>query len=244
MPASSPPTTTTFWPASTGGRQAVEQLPGGSASASVGLQRARLEGAHTGCDEHVRATKGARWWWPTSKRAIGALLHHWSPAGRSVASVAPKGSDLLQQAVDQFTPGAHGHPGCRRSACRGRARCTGRRAQAARRPPRPCDLEQAQLEHLEQADRPGADDQRVGLDHGRVMGAAWLPQPAAGASAPGMLGQRISSDSLSLRSFQSSASGSGALRLVMLGQFLARSALSLMKATAGRRARLPRAGWR
>jgi len=77
------------------------------------------------------------------------------------------------------------------------------------------DLEQAELKGLEQPDRAGADDQRVGLD-GR-----------------GERAQRTSSPILSVLSFHSSASGSAGLRFVMLFQpsAWASSALSLMKAS-------------
>jgi hypothetical protein len=82
------------------------------------------------------------------------------------------------------------------------------------------DFEQAQLKGLEQPDRAGADDQRVGFD----------------GAGPGV--QRTSSPTLSVLSFHSSASGSAGLRLVMLFQPSARasSALILMKAiwSAGR----------
>ena len=58
---------------------------------------------------------------------------------------------------------------------------------------------QSELKGLEEPDRPGTHDDGVGLDHGCVN-------------------QRCNSASLPVRSFQSSASGIGALRLVMLGQ--------------------------
>src|SRR5205085_1249461 len=76
------------------------------------------------------------------------------------------------------------------------------------------DLQQAQLEHLEEADRAGPDDDGVGFDHQS-------------------LASRINSASLPDLSFHSSASGGAGLRLVMLFQPGARdsSALSLMNCT-------------
>jgi hypothetical protein len=75
------------------------------------------------------------------------------------------------------------------------------------------DLEQAEFEHLEQADGAGTDDDGVGLDRalvglGGLDHVAWRKFHA----------QRINSDSLPVRSFHSSASGCGSLRLVMLFQ--------------------------
>src|SRR5690606_2607120 len=67
---------------------------------------------------------------------------------------------------------------------------------------------QPQLEDLEEADRAGADDDGVRVDHSAAQRMRWSSLPVLSA--------------------HSSASGSGALRLVMLGQFLARSALSWM----------------
>ncbi len=97
------------------------------------------------------------------------------------------------------------------------------------------DLQQAEFEHLEQADRAGTDDDRVGFDPigafasarscGCRRGAVRLGRGAARFACHG---QRISSDSLPRRSFQSSASVSGLLRFVMLGQRGASSALSLI----------------
>src|SRR5687768_8729074 len=74
------------------------------------------------------------------------------------------------------------------------------------------DFEQAELKGLEQPDRTGADDERVGFDGGRAFGV-----------------QRTSSPILSVLSFHSSASGRAGLRLVMLFQpsASASSALSL-----------------
>src|SRR5262249_13140352 len=84
------------------------------------------------------------------------------------------------------------------------------------------DLEQPQLEHLEQAHRAGADDDGIGFDD--------APRSARGRFGSGLLDRahRFSSPSLPVRSFQSSASGSAALRLVMLGHPFANSALSLI----------------
>jgi hypothetical protein len=66
------------------------------------------------------------------------------------------------------------------------------------------------------------------------MGPSWLRAVSATSAlawVPWRSAQRISWSSLSLRSFHSSASGSAALRLVMLGHLRDRSALSLMKAS-------------
>jgi hypothetical protein len=125
-----------------------------------------------------------------------------------------EGLDLFEQVVDQFLTGADRN---RRNVVDGFVGAQLGRLAAGEGQ---CvdhvglDLQQAQLEHLKQADRAGADDNRIGFN-GTVVGHA---------------AQRSSSGSLPVRSFQSSASGSGALRLVMLFQpgNTARSALSLV----------------
>jgi len=70
--------------------------------------------------------------------------------------------------------------------------------------------QQAQFEHLKQADRTGADDQRIGFNGDGVIGHV-------DAAIAGVV-QRSNSESLPVLSFQASASGKGDLRLVMLGQ--------------------------
>ena len=96
------------------------------------------------------------------------------------------------------------------------------------------DLQQAKLEHLKQADRPGADDHGIGLYRSAVfMGIGgvdhFLVQLRFHGAIIGAV-QRTSSFSLSVLSFHSSASAGGTLRLVMLFQVgsLASSALSLV----------------
>ena len=118
------------------------------------------------------------------------------------------------------------------------------------------DFQQAQLEHLPQAHRAGADHHGVGVDgrgggagahdagaHARPVGfkfnsclrpprLGWRPispQKQARAGRPAKAAaQRLSSGSLPVLSFHSSASGSGSLRLVMVFQFGSRASSALM----------------
>ena len=81
--------------------------------------------------------------------------------------------------------------------------------------------QQAQFEHLKQADRTGADDQRIGFNGDGVIGHV-------DAAIAGVV-QRSNSESVPVLSFQASASGKGALRFVMLGHPICdNSALSLV----------------
>src|SRR3990167_6178852 len=200
--------------------QAVEELSAEVALNPIHLQQARLEGTHTTGDEHAAGDEGLT--------GTGVQLETTIIARRQgrhlLAEVKTwgEGYDLPQQPIDQFTPGAHLHRGDvvdRLVGVQLYALTAGHRQRIHHLG---VDALHAEPEDLEQAHRAGADDQRVTFD-GAGGVCAWR-----GARH---VRQRINSESLSLRSFQSSASGNGALRLVMLGQPLARSALSLMKAS-------------
>ena len=158
---------------------------------------------------------------------------------------------LLQQSLDQFAAGAYRQ--CRNVvdrlgrvelgtlSTRYRQHIDDMAAQAL----------QTELEDLEQPHRPGADHQGIGFDRssrsataarsggggGQGLGVLRQRQSSrlisTGITRPPstrmvQAGLRISSPSLSLRSFHSSASGSAALRLVMLGHLGDSSALMAM----------------
>ena len=124
-----------------------------------------------------------------------------------------EGCNLRQKILDQLAPGADldgGNIVNRLIGVEGNA-LTARHGQGVHH--LRMHALKAQLKHLKQPHRARTDDQRVGL-----QGLGWQ-RPAPG--------QRISSESLSVLSFHSSASGKGVLRLVMLFQVgsLASSAL-------------------
>jgi hypothetical protein len=108
----------------------------------------------------------------TKKRPSACFSHH-----AHLLSEVEGGAerlDLLEQVVGQFLAGAHGHGrdvvdrlvGVQLDALAARV---GQRVDDVG-----LDLQQAQLEHLEQAHRAGADDDGVGLD-GAIMTRAGRP---------------------------------------------------------------------
>ena len=131
------------------------------------LQRARLERADTAGDDDRLAQQAGAPGGLDKELAVVALLHD----GDFLAEVEGwvERLDLLEQRVGQFLAGAHRH---RRDVVDRLVRVE-LDALAARRGQRVddvrLDLQQAQFEDLEQADRAGADDDGVGLDRaGRV----------------------------------------------------------------------------
>jgi hypothetical protein len=145
---------------------AVKQLPALEGGQPVQLDRARLERAHAGGDEH-----GAR-----HEARAGAGLDREAPVvllaqhGHRLAQVkgGAEGLDLPEQRVGQLPAGAH------RDGRDVVDRLVGIQldALAAGRGQRVdhvgLDLQQAQLEDLEQPHRAGADDEGVGLDRAGV----------------------------------------------------------------------------
>jgi hypothetical protein len=140
-----------------------------------------------------------------------------------------EGLDLLEQVVGEFLAGAHGHGRDVVDRLVGVQLDALAAGVAQRVDDVGLDLQQAQLEHLEQADRAGADDDGVGLDgavvaaggvgHFGVQGVPWrLLSGSAGPACPCGLSSRRHR-------------AAPALRLVMLGHLRDRSALILMKAS-------------
>ena len=210
---------------------------------AVHLERARLEGAHAGGDED-RAGEETRAPGGLDEEAPIRLARH---RGDFLAEVkgGAEGFDLPQQAVGQLLAGAHGHGGNVIDRLVGIELDALAAGIAERVDHMGLDLQQAELEHLEQAHRAGAHDDGIGLDRAIVRGCGpdhflvqlgfhtacgftSLSRPPDEGRLEGF--QRTSSLSLSGLSFHSSASSRAGLRLVMLFQAGASSALSLMKA--------------
>ncbi len=129
------------------------------------LQPARLERADAaGDDERLR---------DEARSGIGGHVEGAVAAPLQAADLLPEVKadsercDLLLQALDELAPRAVGQ---RRNVVDGlvgvelEALAAGMRQRIDNLGG---DLEQAELEHLEQADRAGADDQRIGRDRGR-----------------------------------------------------------------------------
>jgi hypothetical protein len=198
---------------------AVEELPLLVPLDPVELEAPRLERAHAGGDEHRAGEEARAAGGLDAEPAVGLLLDH----GHFLAEVEGRMErlDLLEQVVGQLAAGAHRHGrnvvdrlvGIELDAL---AAGIGQGVDDVR-----LDLQQPELEHLEQPDGAGPDDERVGVDDLRLR----LLRRGDGHGGR----QRISSSSLPVRLRHSSASGSGSLRLVMLGHFLASSAFSAMK---------------
>ena len=200
--AAVPPTMTTRSPACwCKARGVLEQLRAAMAVEAVDLQPARLERADAAGDDHRlgdEALAGRRGDVEAavvaSRQRVHLLVEMKAGAERL---------DLLQQPLGQLAPGAvrHGRDVVDRLVgVELEALAAGMRQRVD-----DCGahLLQAELEHLEQADRAGADDQRVGLDDARRRIT---------------VRQRTSSGSLPVLSFQSSASGSAGFLRVIAGQ--------------------------
>ena len=186
---------------------------------SVHLEEPRLKSAYSRRDEDrfcqkLRSTRGL------DKKPPVVLLLKCRDLLPQMEYRA-KGRYLLEQRVGEFLAGAHRHRGYVVDRLI-RVEFNALPARIGQRVDDMClDLQQAELEYLKQSDRTGADDHGVGL---------YRPLGLRRCTYFVDEHQRISFPSLSVRSFQSSASGGGTLRLVMLFQVgsLASSAFSLV----------------
>ncbi|MCY1231998.1 hypothetical protein D9M72_444650 [compost metagenome] len=233
---------------------AVEQLLAVELVEALDLQRARLERAHAGSDEDGLGDEAGSERGLDEEAAVFAALND----GDFLAQVEGglERLDLLEQVVGQFLAGADGHgrdvvDGLVRIEFHALA------ADHLQGIDDMClDFEQAQFKDLEQAHRAGTDDQRIDFLRlaacraaavdllGRVGDGIWnaqvhiRPDTFAWAACARYCGKRVGTAflfcqrcrycSLSVASFHSSASASGALVLVMEGQLRASSAFRSM----------------
>ncbi len=233
----------------------MEYLGAVKAFDAVDLERARHEGPHAGRDEHGARMQCGAGIGGEQEAAIGGGLQRLDALGE--VQLRGERRDLPVQQCHQLAAGAHGHArnvvdgfvGVQLGAL---AADVGQGVNHMRG-----DALQAELEDLEEPHGPRADDHGIGFDeasvfhHRRRARAApprWRRPPSgqrsaareggSGAAARGdvFIFQRMRSAILPGLPFHSSASGSEALRLVMLFHCGASSALSLMKAcwSAGR----------
>ena len=145
---------------------AVKELFALEGGQPVQLDRARLERAHAGGDEHGARDEARAGAGGDLEAPVVQLAQH----GHRLAQVegGAERLDLLEQGIGQLLPGAHRNGGDVVDRLVGvqldrLAAGHSQRVDHVR-----LDLQQAQLEHLEQPHRAGADDEGVGLDRAAV----------------------------------------------------------------------------